>query len=217
MNKGYYEGFSDRLNEMVLSEVANAGECRFNLLDAGCGEGYYIWRLAERIAALGGREGAHLYGIDVSKPAIHYASGRERNINFAIASTYHPPIINGCMDCILCIFAPKDENEFKRILRPGGILIIAAPAQRHLFSLKKELYENPELIGARGTTGKGFKLINKVNVSYPIHLNSATDIVNLLMMTPYWRHVDNETVERIRKKDELTTEVDINIMVYQKE
>lgn len=217
LNKGFYENFSDRLNEIILSDASGVEKSGFNLLDAGCGEGYYIWRLNETVVASGGWAGVNLYGIDVSKPAIHYASGRERSIYFAVASTYHPPILCGCMDYILCIFAPKDENQFKRILKPGGKLIIAAPGQRHLFSLKKELYGNPELIGTRGTAGAGFKLINKVNVVYQIHLKDSVDMVNLLTMTPYRRHVDSETVARIGKKDELTTEVDINIMVYQNE
>ena len=216
LNKGFYENFSDRLNEIILSDAPGAGESGFNLLDAGCGEGYYIWRLSELVAASGGREGVNLYGIDVSKPAIHYASGRGRSIYFAVASTYHTPVLSSCMDYILCIFAPKDEGQFRRILKPEGKLVIAAPGPRHLFSLRKELYEEPELIGTRGTAGAGFKLINKVNVTYQIHLKDSVDIVNLLMMTPYWRHVDSQTVEKIGKKDELVTEVDINIKVYQK-
>lgn len=35
-------------------------------------------------------------------------------------------------------------------------------------------------------------------------------------MTPYYRHVDPNMIEHVKKMDELVTEVDININVYQK-
>jgi 23S rRNA (guanine745-N1)-methyltransferase len=217
LDKGYYEEFSNRLNELALLETSTTEAEELNLIDVGCGEGYYPWRLKNKISSLNRWKGVNIYGLDVSKPAIRFASGRDKDIRFAVASTYHLPIISSCLDLILCIFAPRNENEFKRILKPTARLVVAAPGSQHLYSLKKELYGEANLIGPKGTVREGFRLINLANVSYCIELKETADILNLLMMTPYCRHVDSRIMERVCKLSELITEVDINIMVYQRE
>jgi 23S rRNA (guanine745-N1)-methyltransferase len=217
LNKGYYENFSDHLNEALISQVSDIDKTKeISILDAGCGEGYYTSRLRNRLLGMDDTKAASMYGIDVSKAAIHYASGRDKNIRFAVASTYHTPILSNSMDAILCIFAPRDEQEFTRILKPSGKLIVAAPGAQHLLGFKKALYEESDVIGQKGTVGEGFELLKNMNVSYDIHLKVAEDIFNLLMMTPYSRHTNQEAVEDLKKLNELDTEVDFNIMIYQK-
>ena len=217
LNGGYYEEFSNRLNDILVNAISLLDRRRkINILDAGCGEGYYTWRLRNRLSAFENSDEISIYGLDVSKPAIHYASGRDKSISFAVASTYHIPVLASCMDFVVCLFAPRDEQEFSRILKPSGRLIVAAPGPHHLYSLRTELYENPDFIGQKGTAGKGFKLLDNENVAYTINLKKNTDILNLLMMTPYSRHTDQEAVENLKGLNSLSTEIDINIMVYQK-
>ncbi|MGI5998969.1 MAG: putative RNA methyltransferase [Lutispora sp.] len=217
LNKGYYEKFSDQLNNIIVNNISDMYKgSSVSILDAGCGEGYYISRLKNNLTNLDSIENLNIYGIDVSKPAIHYASGRDKDIFFAVASTYHIPILNNSIDYIICIFAPRDEEEFLRILNKEAKLIVAAPGANHLLDLKKAIYGDSELIGQKGTVGKGFKLLYQVNVSYHIHLESTQDILNLLTMTPYIRHTSEAEMEKLKSLDSLKTVVDFNIMVYQK-
>lgn len=217
LDRGYYEVFSNVINDIVFSALPSGdGQKRTGILDAGCGEGYYISRLKKMLTALKNTAEPDFYGIDVSKQAIHYASGRDREIRFAVASNYHVPVLNSSIDCILCAFAPRDEEEFKRILKPAGILLVAAPGPLHLYSMRKLLYKDPEIIGQKGTVGKGFRLLRQENVSYTVTLNDPRDILNLFTMTPYSRHADMEAVEKLKKSTEFSTEIDININVYQK-
>lgn len=217
LDKGYYLRFSDKLNSIVdFSEVgAKSSESAqdINLYDAGCGEGYYISRLKASLNSRSGNKEINYYGTDVSRDAINYASGRDRDIRFAVASNYHVPILNNTVDYIFCIFAPRDETEFKRILKASGKLLVAVPGANHLYSLKKLMYQVPGVIGQKGTVKEGFKLIEETNISYDVHLKDKQDILNLFMMTPYSRHAD---VENIKCLDELVTEVDINIMIYER-
>ena len=215
LNKGYYENFSNSINDLIAYQLQVNSEKgkSFNILDAGCGEGYYTYRLKNKLANFCNHKEINYYGIDVSKPAIHYASSRDQDILFAVASNYHIPILESSIDCILCIFAPRDEQEFSRILKPAGKLIVAAPGPRHLYSFRQILSENPNIIGQKGTVGEGFMLSEQRNVTYDLHLKSKDDLLNLFMMTPYSRHAAMETVEGL---SEFTTEVDIEILAYQK-
>jgi 23S rRNA (guanine745-N1)-methyltransferase len=206
LDGGYYAKFS----AAVCQEIAPSKSSRVDILDAGCGEGYYLRAAAETLQDMGRQ--AALYGIDVSKSAIRYAAGRYKQIRFAVASNYHLPIRTRSVDCLLCIFAPRCEAEFSRVLKPEGNLIVAAPGPRHLVQLRELLYECPPPIGERGTMGDGFRLARQSNVRYEIFLTSH-DLLNLFLMTPFSRHADKQLLEGI---DSLACEVDFRIFVYQK-
>jgi 23S rRNA (guanine745-N1)-methyltransferase len=216
LNAGHYKLFSDQLNDVMDRLLTERASESTAVLDAGCGEGYYTWRLRNMLVSANLPLPPEIYGTDVSKIAIDYAARRDRNIHFAVASTYHLPILSGTIDCVMCVFAPKDEMEFWRVLKPAGKLVVAAPGPRHLMGLRSMLYNNPEPIGPRGTTGEGFTLLDSVQVSYEIALQGSREIMNLLTMTPYVRHADEGALARLNQLERLENEVDINIMVYQK-
>ncbi len=216
LDKGYYQQFSDTLNNMVVDTLKVEKSDNINIFDAGCGEGYYISRLKQEFGTLENLKHPDMYGIDVSKSAIQCAAGRDKDIRFAVASNYHVPLLDNSIDCILCIFAPRDEQEFKRILKPSGKLFVAAPGPKHLYSLRKFIYDNPDAIGQKGTMEEGFNLLEHKIVSYSITINNKEDIFNLFNMTPYSRHADQETEDKLKTAGEFSTEVEINIRVYQK-
>jgi 23S rRNA (guanine745-N1)-methyltransferase len=217
LNKGYYQKFSDKINASVelltFDFTKNEADRNINLFDAGCGEGYYISRLKEALRGRYADKEIGYYGTDVSKDAVNYAAGRDKDIRFAVASNYHVPVLNNTVDYLFCIFAPRDEQEFRRILRTSGKLVVAVPGARHLYSLKKLMYEAPEVIGQKGTVKEGFKLLEETNICYDIHLKDKQDILNLFTMTPYSRHAN---IESIKELNELVTEVDINILIYER-
>jgi len=226
LDRGFYEEFSNGINALIkLPEnepenpsvpAGNSGnnlDCGINILDAGCGEGYYISRLKKALACRCENSGINYYGTDVSRDAINYAASRDRHIRFAVASSYHLPFTDSALDYILCIFAPRDEEEFWRILKPSGKLLVAVPGARHLYGLKQLIYEAPEAIGQKGTVGGGFKLLEEINIRYEIELTDSQDIFNLFNMTPYSRHAGLEAVEKL---DRLETEVDFSILLYER-
>jgi len=238
LEKGYYQQFSDKLNSIVYQFCVNSRQNNsinqgaskhsknntrkevnikeVNIYDAGCGEGYYISRLKNDLENQNQDFSCfnfNFYGTDVARDAVNYASGRDKQIRFAVASSYHIPILDNTVNYLLCIFAPRDEQEFRRIMKPNGKLIVAVPGARHLYTLKKLMYQEPEEIGQKGTVRNGFRLLEETNVNYNINLTEKQDIINLFKMTPYSRHAN---IESINKVEELNTEVDINILVYEK-
>lgn len=206
LNAGHYRIFSDKLNEIVLRDLPDP--C--TILDAGCGEGYYTWRLKRSLEAV--KRKAEIYGVDVSKRAVQYAAGRDKGIRFAVASTYHLPVLAGSIDCLVCVFAPRDEGEFARVLKADGRLVVAAPGPRHLYSLRSIIYPDPPEIGQKGDVS-GFALLDRNNVAYTIELDTR-GLFNLLAMTPYSRHADVAALAKLQGLARLEVEVDINILVY---
>ena len=59
------------------------------VLDAGCGEGMYLRRTADALAAAGKQ--SQPFGIDVSKLAVRLAAKRSGHLSLAVASTYALP------------------------------------------------------------------------------------------------------------------------------
>ena len=53
------------------------------------------------------------------------------------------PIRDAVASAILCVFAPRNPMEFRRILAPGGTLVTVTPREHHL----RELQETGALLG----------------------------------------------------------------------
>ena len=49
------------------------------------------------------------------------------------------PIADHCADVVLDIFAPRNAAEFKRVLRPDGVLLVVTPRPDHLAELVRSL------------------------------------------------------------------------------
>lgn len=45
------------------------------------------------------------------------------------------PVQDAAADVILDVFAPRSGQEFARVLRPGGVLVVVTPAPGHLAEL----------------------------------------------------------------------------------
>jgi 23S rRNA (guanine745-N1)-methyltransferase len=134
LNAGYYAPLADAITKKLNIIGAKSA------LDAGCGEGYYTNRFSKDLEIL---------GIDLSKDGIDAAAkvskSRQTGAGFVIASLFALPIPDKTMDAVINIFAPCAEDEFLRILKPGGYVIVVAAGEKHLLGLKEKLYENTYL------------------------------------------------------------------------
>ena len=116
--KGYYDFLRDALCDIALTYTRHAPA----VLDVGCGEGYYtaaIWS----ILANAGKE-PRMAGIDISKDMARRAAKQVRQAEIAVASAYHLPLADGTVDLLLDCFSPLAVDEFRRVLKPGGRLVV---------------------------------------------------------------------------------------------
>lgn len=209
LSRGYYEHLKEALKKAVGGVICKNAA----ILDSGCGEGYYTSGFEALLKENGGGE---IYGIDVSKEALKPAAKLCGNVSFAVASAYCLPFEKETFDIIISVFAPLAADEFHRTLKCGGFFITAIPLEKHLYGLKKAVYENPYLNKPENTDLKGFKLINGIEIKKELTLKNAEDIKNLFMMTPYYYKTSAEDQKKLEKLNELITESEFLIIVYKK-
>jgi 23S rRNA (guanine745-N1)-methyltransferase len=179
------------------------------VLDAGCGEGTYL-------AAV---EAPARLGIDVARPGIRLAARRFRDCRFAVASSFQLPVDDGSVDAVLSVFAPRAFAEFARVLRRGGVAVLASPGPDHLAGLTEQIYGTRRPHEQRPHTADDPELpdapVERVDVRYVLALRSATDVANLVRMTPYWWKATPEQQAALVATDALDTVVDIVVTVHE--
>ena len=211
LSKGYYEKISDEINALLDKYTADGA----NVLDAGCGEGYYTNRMAK------GKE-RFVFGFDLAKPAINTAAKSakregEGNAFFGVASAYALPVLSGSMDAVTTIFAPCAEEEYARVLRDGGILLLVGAAEEHLIDLKRAVYDDVyKNEGRRDLPTGSFELLEERRLTYTIDLETSEDIQNLFAMTPYYYHTTAKDKAKLANLSSLCTKVDVELFIYKK-
>ena len=213
LEKGYYAPVSDEINAL-LWEIGNVGE-KSVLVDAGCGEGYYMNRAVERL-------GCTALGFDLSKFAVEHGARAAERLNlsdkvfYGVSSVFEMPLPDACADAITNIFAPCAPTEYARVLKPGGILLVAGAGAEHLFGLKRAVYDEPYRNEMRADLPKNLPLAAHKKVSYSMHVSDNADIAHLFSMTPYYYRTNEMGFARLAALCELDTEVDVDIFVYRK-
>lgn len=172
LNAGAYKLLLDKL--LYKIQKYRNGDI---IIEAGCGEGYYISNIQTAIT-----EGIY-YGFDISKDAIKLATKRNKNVNYYISSSYSSNIKDKSVDVLIVVFAPFVEEEFNRILKDNGICIVVKPCDKHLIELKEQLYDT--IKPAPIDKYKIFKVIDAENLNYKFEA-SAEDLLNLFKMTPFF-------------------------------
>lgn len=201
--KGYYE---------PLQQVVTAALRPFSLpvlIDAGCGQGYYTNALAKELPD------TVIYGFDLSKYALKTAAKANHEVHYAAASIAQIPLADECAAGIVSIFAPVYEQEFRRLLKTGGIVLRVGPGPRHLWELKQLLYDDVyENMPADPLTG--FHRIRQTMVDYMITIDNQADIQALFAMTPYVYRTAPEKAAQLKEISHLSLQLQFNLELWQK-
>ncbi len=210
LEKNYYLFLRDEICRLAS---LYRGEGKVDFLDAGCGEGWYTSAVREALEATGG---CSAVGVDISKEALIAAGRRDKSVTWAVASINSLPVADESCDVVLNVFAPHDDGEFRRVLRPGGIVIKVMPLESHLFGLKKAVYDKPYLNGPAEYAPEGFEEVCRSEKRKMLRIESGEDIQNLFMMTPYYYKTGRADQEKLQSLDVLETEADFAICVVRK-
>ena len=173
-----------------------------SLVDVGCGEGYYTAAFEKLFPD------ALVTGADIAKDAVRMAASRSRRIRWITATGSHLPLADGSADGITAMFSLLCEEEFARILRPGGRVIEVTAGTWHLIELKRIIYDDVFEQHKRPKPTAGcLKEIKCELKSFAVTLNGE-ELRNLLLMTPHTLRVRPENRARLDAVDSLTLTVE---------
>ena len=112
------------MSELLAASMDDA------ILDAGCGEGFYLGNLASAAGCAG-------HGIDISTPAVDAAARRYPECQWIAGNADRfLPWADRSFSAILSITGRRNAEEFRRVLNPGGRLLVALPAPEDLIELR---------------------------------------------------------------------------------
>lgn len=202
------------LAKLLSTVVAHHTPQNCVIVDAGCGEGYYTEKITNHLVEQG--KTPEVFGVDVSKHAADFAAKKHKNINFAVASVADMPFADDFADAVISVFAPFAADEFLRILKPEGVVIRAFPLERHLFSLKKLLYENPYENEVDDIPPECFEKLEMREQKSEITVVGKEMISALFSMTPYFHRTSLEDKEKLTEIENLKTEICFGIDIYKR-
>ncbi len=210
LSRDYYAPLREALCALALEYTAR----RVSVLDSGCGEGYYTAGIHAALTGAGRQ--VQLAGIDLSKPSVRLAAKRLPQGEFAVASAYHLPVADQRVDLLLNCFSPLALEEFRRVLRPGGLFLYVVPAANHLWELKQVLYDKPYPNQEQDIPYEGFSYVSVVPVDTTMEV-AGEDLPNLFQMTPYYWKTPKEGAARLAALDGLKVQASFRIHVFRRD
>jgi len=210
----YYLPIISQINAFI--ETTMAPNVKTSVLDAGCGEGYYLTKIKNYF-----NNRINCLGVDISRAAIQAAAKRSTEICWCVASVYNLPIANHSQDIIINIFSPYNFKEFLRVAKKHAVIILVIPNDAHLIEIRdivyktKQNYTSDKRLSCKLQEHPGVQEISTQQVTYNFNLVDQYAIKNLFAMTPfYWR--SNQTVHQIlANKESMSITVDVKLVFLQ--
>ncbi len=204
LEAGYYAPIAN-----TLVETAKRLDITGQILDVGCGEGYYSARLADALDA-------PLTGLDISKEAVRCAAAKYKGKQWLCATAAHIPVEESSVTLLTSLFALTLPEEFARVLKQGGYFFQVLAAEDHLLGLKGIIYDKlnfkdkntvPEL--------PGFELVETVPIRFTFTVEGQ-QVQNLFSMTPHVFRIGKDGAERLRKTETLTDTASCVLNVFRR-
>ena len=211
LEAGYYAPIAEALIAVAKELTVNSNEIRPSgeLLDVGCGEGYYSARLA-------GALGMRLTGMDISREAVRCAAGKYKDAQWLCATASHIPVADGSAALLTSLFALTAPEEFHRVLEQDGYFFQVLAAQDHLLGLKRIIYD--QLTFKEKDTQPefpGFERVQSVSIRFSFTVEGK-QVQNLLSMTPHVFRISKDGAARLTNTPCLTDTASCMLNVFRR-
>ncbi len=157
------------------------------VLDAGCGDGFYLGSLAART-------GAEAHGVDISVPAVDAAARRYPASEWIVANADRfVPYEDQSFSVVMSITARMNSPEFRRVMRDHGRLLVALAAPDDLIELRGTGRDRVERTVE--TFAREFVLIDRRRATTAVNLDAEG--VNDVLVSIY-RPLRSQPVEAMK-------------------
>lgn len=206
----------DYLVEEIKSIIKNYTLNKYSnyMLDAGCGEGYFLNKLYEDEEI---NNSCKLIGIDIAKEGISIATRGENEIIWCISDLANLPFQNNKFDIILNVLSPANYKEFIRVLSNDGIVIKIVPESNYLKEIRTSIqeniknsdYNNKDIVDV---FKKHLDLIYDNRVNYKANINTL-NLNNLVKMTPLTSSLGEEEILMLLELGISDITIDLRVMI----
>lgn len=175
------------------------------VLDAGCGEGWYLNQL---LMADDTRSGA---GVDISRDAILRATDQPCTALWCVADLRRLPFPDGAFDAVLDVLTPANYGEFARVLAPEGVLIKVYPGSEYLRELRAARRMAPYAEGQVDAYLREHAQVvreERVTVTHPVTPALWRDFV---WMTPLNQDLDSAQKNALADRAGETVTIDLHV------
>ncbi|MDY6551292.1 MAG: putative RNA methyltransferase [Acinetobacter faecalis] len=201
-------GFYEPLQQAVVKKIQ---ELRTeNLLDIGCGEGYYTNAMQAEVM--------QCVGVDIAKNAVQVAAKLNKDVAWIVGTGATLPVLDESIDLCTSLFSPIPKEEILRVLKPNAYLMVVTPATEHLYAMREALFEEVKPHESHKFVEQladSFELVEETVVDAPFVL-AQQDLKNLIAMTPYAYKAKPERRQALEQLEQLELKAQFQIYVFKK-
>lgn len=178
---------------------------KHRLLDAGCGDGWYLNQLLSRHEAWCGT------GVDISRDAVFQATNHPCTALWVVGDLSRLPFQAGSFTAVLDVLTPANYDEFRRVLAPDGLLIKVFPGSGYLKELRAARGMPPYTEGQVDAYLREKTTIiseTRVTVTHSVSDDLWRDFV---WMTPLMQDLSAEEKDLIAAKNTGSVTIDLHV------
>ncbi|MCS4489876.1 methyltransferase domain-containing protein [Corynebacterium sp. ES2794-CONJ1] len=131
---GHFAPFVETVSTGIDEALSGVEAREPVILEIGAGTGYYLSHILDSIPDSRG------VGLDISTPAAKALAKSHPRVGAVVADAWKTlPIRPQSIDAIAVVFAPRNPQEFSRVLKTNGEVVILSPNPNHLQELREPL------------------------------------------------------------------------------
>ncbi len=197
---GCYDAVADAIVELLPPKGTQ------KLLDAGCGDGWYLQRILQS------RPDWHGAGVDISRDAIAQAADHPCTALWCVADLRRLPFADQSFTAVLDVLTPASYSEFQRVLTQDGLLIKVFPGGEYLREIRAKRgmapYEEGQVDAYLQEHGEVADR-RRVTVTLPVTSQLWRDFV---FMTPLNQDLPPAEKEALAENPADTVTVDLHVV-----
>lgn len=201
-------GFYAPLQHAVVEKIRELHIA--NLLDIGCGEGYYTSAMQ--------KETLQCVGVDIAKNAVQVAAKMNRDVTWVVGTGATLPVLDQSINLCTSLFSPIPEDEILRVLKPQGYLMVVTPAPEHLYAMREALFDEVNAHDPHKFVEQlkeNFELIEQPMIESEFTLDQQ-QLKDLIAMTPYAYKAKQDKRQQLEQQSEMKLKASFQMYIFQK-